>query len=302
MLDLHRLRLLRELKHRGTLTAVAAALSYSPSTISQQLSQLEREVGVPLLQPDGRRVRLTAQAEILVGHTEAILHQLEAAESDIARSLTTLTGTVRVAAFQTATLALVPGMLTFLRDGHPELRVELVQLDSETALRALLNHDFDLAVGEEYPGQSVSRPGELERRELRTDRMRLAPPVGDSRGPTVLSQLADHPWVMEPAGYASRSWSVELCRLAGFEPDIRYETSDILVHLRLVELGHAAAVLPDLIWFDRSPTVPLHDIPLGAPSRRVFTATRHGNSRHPAITACRDALEQAAQSINPRLT
>ena len=73
MLDLHRLRLLRELKHRGTLAAVAAALSYSPSTISAQLAQLEREAGVPLLVPAGRRVRLTPEAETLVGHVEAVL-------------------------------------------------------------------------------------------------------------------------------------------------------------------------------------------------------------------------------------
>lgn len=86
MFDLHRLRLLRELKHRGTLAAVAAALSYSPSSISQQLSQLEAEVGVRLLEPVGRRVRLTAQAEILVAHTEAVLERLERAEADLATS------------------------------------------------------------------------------------------------------------------------------------------------------------------------------------------------------------------------
>ncbi|MGH1554350.1 LysR family transcriptional regulator [Streptomyces sp. L7] len=97
MFDLHRLRLLRELKHRGTLAAVAAALSYSPSAVSQQLSQLESEVGVPLLVPVGRRVRLTPQAEILVEHTEAVLKRLEEAEADIATSLTDLTGTLRIA-------------------------------------------------------------------------------------------------------------------------------------------------------------------------------------------------------------
>src|SRR5258708_8943583 len=95
MYDLHRLRLLRELKLRGTLAAVASALSYSPSSVSQQLSQLEIEVGVPLLEPDGRRVKLTPQAEILVAHTEVLLQRLEQAESDIAASLATITGELR---------------------------------------------------------------------------------------------------------------------------------------------------------------------------------------------------------------
>ena len=92
MYDVHRLRLLLELSRRGTLSAVAAALSYSPSTISQQLSQLEVEVGTPLLEPAGRRVRLTPQAEILVSHAETVLRQLEAAETAVARSLAELTG------------------------------------------------------------------------------------------------------------------------------------------------------------------------------------------------------------------
>ena len=83
MLDLHRLRLLRELKHRGTLAAVAEALAYTPSAISQQLSVLETEAGVPLLERAGRRVRLTPAAERLVEHTEAILERLEQAQADL---------------------------------------------------------------------------------------------------------------------------------------------------------------------------------------------------------------------------
>ena len=295
MLDLRRLRLLRELKRRGTLTAVAEALSYSPSTISQQLSQLEREVGVPLLEPDGRRLRLTPQAEILVEHTEAVLRQLAAAESDIARSMTELTGRVRISAFQTVNLTLVPIMLTVLSESYPRLRVEVVQVDSETALRAMVTHDFDLVLGEEYPGHPIARAAELERVELCGDRVRLALPPGDARHG--LAQLADQAWVMEPAGSASRHWSVELCRLAGFDPDIRYETSDILVHKRLVEMGHAAALLPDLIWFDQLPTVSLLRLPGDPHTRKLFTATQRGRGAHPAIAACRDALRQAVQRV-----
>lgn len=112
---------LRELKHRGTLASVARALSYSPSSIPQQLSQLETEVGVELLEPLGRRVRLTPQAEIRIAHTEAVLERLERAEADIAASLTGLTGTLRIASFQTA-LALVPAALTLLRDSSARTR------------------------------------------------------------------------------------------------------------------------------------------------------------------------------------
>ncbi|CAM5339788.1 hypothetical protein SGLAM104S_08356 [Streptomyces glaucescens] len=176
MFDLRRLRLLRELKHRGTLAAVAAALSYAPSSVSQQLSQLEAEAGVPLLEPVGRRVRLTEQAEILVAHTEAVLERLERAEADIAASLTDLTGTLRIAAFQTAALALVPTALGLLRARHPQLRVHVTQLEPEQALPALAARDFDLVVAEEYPGDPSRRPAGLEEEHLLDDPLRLALP------------------------------------------------------------------------------------------------------------------------------
>ncbi|MFF4223363.1 LysR substrate-binding domain-containing protein [Streptomyces sp. L500] len=298
MFDLHRLRLLRELKHRGTLAAVAAALSYSPSSVSQQLSQLESEVGVRLLEPVGRRVRLTPQAEILVAHTEAVMERLERAEADIATSLTDLTGTLRVAAFQTAALTLVPVMLGLLREAHPRLRVHVTQMEPERALLALQARDFDLVVAEEYPGHPTPRPAGLEQEHLLDDPLRLAlptPPAAAGGGPTAaLRALAGRPWVMEPEGSAARHWATTLCRAAGFEPDVRFESTDLLLHLRLVEEGHAAAFLPDLVWNGRPPTVGLRELPRGRGTRTILTAVRRGGGRHPAVEACRDALRQAA--------
>ncbi|WP_149823066.1 LysR substrate-binding domain-containing protein [Streptomyces tailanensis] len=298
----HRLRLLRELKHRGTLAAVAAALSYAPSSVSQQLSQqlsqLEAEVGVPLLEPVGRRVRLTAQAEILVAHTEAVLERLERAEADIAASLTDLTGTLRIASFQTAALALVPTALGLLRDQHPHLRVHVTHMEPEKALPALQARDFDLVLAEEYPGNPNPRPAELEQEDLLDDPLHLALPksadTSDADGPTAaLRSLADHPWVMEPEGTAARHWAMTLCRNAGFEPDVRFETTDLLLHQRLVEQKHAAAFLPDLVWSGQPPTVTLRQLPDGQRTRRIFTVVRQGRNRHPAVLACRDALRRA---------
>lgn len=305
MFDLHRLRLLRELKHRGTLAAVAAALSYAPSSVSQQLSQLEAEVGVPLLEPVGRRVRLTAQAEILVAHTEAVLERLERAEADIAASLTDLTGTLRISSFQTAALALLPAALGLLRDEHPRLRVHVTHLEPETALPALQARDFDLVIAEEYPGNPNPRPAGLEQEDLLEDPLHLALPPsvdGDAEGPmAALRSVADHPWVMEPEGSVARHWAVTLCRSAGFEPDVRFETTDLLLHQHLVEQGHAAAFLPDLVQGGRPPSVALRRLPRGRGTRRIFTVVRNGSSRHPAILACRGALLRAATLRSGRM-
>ncbi|MFI0354347.1 LysR substrate-binding domain-containing protein [Actinomadura sp. 9N407] len=296
MLDLHRLRLLRELKHRGTLAAVAEALSYSPSSVSQQLSVLEKEAGVRLLEPVGRRVRLTPQAEILVAHTEIVLERLERAEAELSASLTDIRGVLRIAAFQTAALALVPKALSRLRERHPALRVEATQSEPESALPALQARDFDLVITEEYPGNPEARPAEIEHEELCRDEIRLALPARTRdrpAGPSTaagLSAAADLPWVMEPAGTASRHWATALCRSAGFEPDVRYESSDLLLHLHLVEQGHAAALLPDLVWYDREASGDLRRLPEALRTRRIFTAVRRGSGDHPAIRAGRDAL------------
>ncbi len=299
--DLHRLRLLRELKHRGTLAAVASALSYSPSSVSQQLSLLETEVGVPLLEPVGRRVRLTPQAEILVAHTEAVLARLERAEADIATSLSGLTGTLRIASFQTAALALVPAALTLLRAEHPALRVHVTQAEPETALRALLAGDFDLVVAEEVSGRAQRPP-------RRTPSGRPAPgpsapcparPAGggraaDGRRPVRAARLCRAALGHGTARQRGPALGDHPVPHRGVRTDVRFESTDLLLHLRLVEQGHAVALLPDLVWGDREPSVRLVPLPRGRRARRLFTAVRTGRSTHPAILACRHALRQAA--------
>src|SRR3954447_5457152 len=111
MLDLRRLRLLKELHARGTIAAVADALRYTPSAISQQLAMLEREAGVPLLARAGRGVRLTDPALVLVGHAEALLERAALAEADLAAAAGTVAGRARIAAFESVALRLaLPAM------------------------------------------------------------------------------------------------------------------------------------------------------------------------------------------------
>src|ERR1700761_7765258 len=201
MLDVHRLRLLRELDRRGTLAAVARALSYSPSAVSQQLSQLEAETGVTLLEPAGRGVRLTARARILVAHTEAILERLEVAEAELRASLTEVRGTLRVASFQSVLLALVPAVLTELAELHPGLRVEITHQEEGPAFAGLLAHEFDIVLGEDYPGFARPPVAGARTQPLARDELFLAVPARgpharfeSDREPARLADLADVPW------------------------------------------------------------------------------------------------------------
>ena len=287
MLDLRRLRLLRELARRGTITAVAEALSYSPSAVSQQLTALEKETGVRLLEPAGRRVRLTPQADLLVAHAQVLLEDMERAEAALARSLSETAGTLRVAAFQTAVLALVPHALSQLARQHPSLRVEVTELEPELALPALIAGEFDLVLCEEYPGFPLPRPRETERHDLFTDELRLITPAGWSE--QSLSSLASRPFVLEPVGTTARQWATAACRQAGFEPDARYTTTDLQIHLRLVESGLAAALLPDLSGAGDRQDVAAFRL-RGRPSRQIFTTVRSGAARHPKVQAFTTAL------------
>ncbi|EMY33232.1 LysR family transcriptional regulator [Arthrobacter crystallopoietes BAB-32] len=298
MLDIRRLRILRELKIRGTLAEVAAALNYSPSSVSQQLSLLEKEAGLELLRKTGRRVQLTPQAEILVAHTEQLLQRLERAETDLAASLTTVTGTVRVAVFQSAALALMPQALAEMRRRHPEVRIEMVQREPETALYETWARDFDLVVAEQYPGHAAPHHPDLDRQQLTTDAIRLAVPADATElgGVDSVDDAKALPWVMEPHGAASRHWAEQACRSAGFEPDVRYETADLQAQIRLVESGNAVAFMPDLMWTGRPHGCRLLELP-SRPRRTIFTSVRSASAHHPAIAAFREVLGQAAAGI-----
>lgn len=289
MFEVRRLRLLHELTLRGTLAAVAEALSYSPSTISQQLAQLEKEAGLPLLEPDGRRVRLTPHGEVLAAHAARVLDLEESVRAELASVRPGLT-TVRVAVLQTAAQAIVPRALTLLAQRLPGLRVEISELAPEAGLFELAARTFDLVVAEQYPGHTRARPDDIDREALGTDPMRLALPPADKA--EHLRELRTRAWVMEPEGTAARQWAVQQCRAAGFEPDVRFELADLSAHVGLVAAGHAVGMLPDLLWAGMRPPVRLVPLP-GSPVREVFTATRAASVGRADLDAVREALRDA---------
>ncbi|MCR2763042.1 LysR family transcriptional regulator [Microbacterium sp. zg.B48] len=289
MFELRRLRLLHELALRGTLAAVAEALSYSPSTISQQLAQLERDAGVPLLIPDGRRVRLTEHGVALAAHAARALELEEQIRGEL-ESLQAGIAPVRVAVLQTAAQAILPGALTLLADREPRLRVEIAEVPPEEGLFELSARGFDLVIAEQYPGHTRAHRAGLERESLGSDPIRLAVPREDPAGG--VAELRDRAWVMEPAGTAARYWALQQCRAAGFEPDVRFEVADLTAQVRLIAAGRAVGVLPDLVWADLDPPVRLLDLP-GNPAREIFTAARQSSASRSGIRAVRSALHDA---------
>jgi DNA-binding transcriptional LysR family regulator len=246
-------------------------------------------------------VQLTPQGDVLVAEAVGILDRLEHARVAVAESLAEVTGTVRIAVFQTAAHALLPPALLALQAQHPSLRVDVTECDPETGLVGVAGRDFDLMLAEQYPGHSRPITPDLDRVMLAHDAIALAvtPGARVEADPLVaLQSQRDAPWVLEPQGTASRAWAEQLCRSAGFEPDVHFEVADLTTHIRLIRAGLAVGLLPGLVWAGDAPTLDLVPLP-GAPRREIFSAARRVSAASPAIRAVRRALADAASPAAP---
>jgi DNA-binding transcriptional LysR family regulator len=296
MLDLRRLRLLHELHRLGTVSAVAEALSYSPSTVSQQLRVLEREAGTALFEPAGRRVRLTDAALVLVEHAQRLLADAERAEADLAAAAAgAVAGVVRVGSFQTASLNLLLPAMNALRDTHPGVQVRLVEAEPEPALEALRTHALDLALADEWAGTPHPRWRGLDREDLFTEAVRLAlpseHPAAAHGGPVALADLAGEAWAtVYPGGGMARLVRRMCNEHGGYEPDVRHETNELTMLLALVAARHAVTLLPELAFAGHLPGVAIRPVADAELTRTVFTAVRAGADRRPALAAVREAL------------
>jgi DNA-binding transcriptional LysR family regulator len=304
MLDVRRLRLLRELHERGTVTAVAEALAYTPSAVSQQLATLEREAGVPLMERHGRRLRLTDAGRGLVEHAAAVIARLELAESELAAAAgEEVAGRVRVAAFQTAASGLVLPLLGALTAEHPRLRLELLEMEAEEGLELLRRGEVDLVVAEEYDYAPRPRDPSLVVRGVCRDPLVIvlpaAHPLAAADPETVsLAALAGEPWATPRSGTAFVDSMVRACRaLGGFEPDHRHRSNDLAVLEQLVAAGEAIALLPSLGRPGRVPGVTVRRIVEAPLERSIFLAVRRGSAGRAALAAVADALREQARAI-----
>jgi DNA-binding transcriptional LysR family regulator len=303
MLELRRLRLLRELHERGTVAAVADALQFTPSAVSQQLAMLEREAGVPLLERAGRGVRLTDAALVLVEHAEALLERAAVAEAELAAAAGTVAGRCRIAGFESVALRLaLPAMDRLAREA-PGLRCELLELEPEEALPALALGDIDLVLGDEWQHQPRRLPAGVERHELMSDRVRVVLP---SRHPATrrhpqavpLAELAGDAWTTGAAGFGWDEMTRRTCQaLGGFDPDVRHRTNDAAISLAIISHGLAVGMLPDLALPARYPGIKLRDIADAPIYRAIFAATRSTDAARPSTQAMLAAIRDASEAV-----
>ncbi|MGF0171537.1 LysR family transcriptional regulator [Streptomyces sp. Marseille-Q5077] len=239
--DIRKLQILRTLRERGTVTATAEALRMTPSAVSQQLTNLARQVGVPLLEAQGRRVRLTDAARLVLRHAEAVFEQLERADAELAAYVHGEVGEVRVGAFSTAVPALVVPAVRALRQTHPGVTVRVREAEAQEAYELLAGGEVDLALSLAAQAPTVG-DARFTRVTLLADPLDVALPPGHRLAQAEQVRLADlaaEEWIFGGSG----PWSDitrGACEAAGFSPRQGHSAAGWTAILAMVEAGMGA--------------------------------------------------------------
>ncbi|MFF5256672.1 LysR family transcriptional regulator [Streptomyces leeuwenhoekii] len=281
--DLRKLHILRTLRERETVTATAEALRMTPSAVSQQLTNLSRQLGVDLLRAQGRRVHLTDAARLVLRHAEAVFERLERADAELAAYLRGEVGEVRVGAFSTAVPALVVPAVTALRATHPGVEVRLREAEAQEAYELLATGEVDLALSLAAQAPSAADP-RFTVLPLLADPLDVAlpqdHPLARAEG-LRLADLAAEPWIFGGSG----PWSDitrGACEAAGFSPVQGHSAAGWTAILAMVEAGMGVALVPRMAAVRRDGVV-MREPAADRPVRHVVAAVRKGAERGTAV-------------------
>ncbi len=305
MLDLKRLRVLREVAEQGSFSAAAETLYVSQSAISQQIAALEAETGVPLLLRLRTGPTLTEAGELLVGHADAAICRLEEAERELAELSGLGSGEIRLISFPSANATIVATAGAAFRRLHPEVGLRIFEAEPEDALPRLKRGDSDLAVLYDFELSPFEEDRDLELTPLLTERMHAMlgadHPLASSTGGIRLEQLADEQWLCGTTEGSCRRLTMRSCEGAGFVPKIAYESDDYTVMQSLVAAGLGVTLIPDLAMAALNPGIRVLPLLPEPPVRRVWAATLVAGSRSSATEAMLAVLEAEAAGFRAEL-
>jgi DNA-binding transcriptional LysR family regulator len=297
MLNIARLRVLREVAQHGSFSAAAQALDYTQSAVSQAVATLEAETGAPLLHRDRRGVRPTAAGAALLSHADGILARIAAAEADVEAILGVSGGLLRMASFPTAGATLMPLAIARFRDAHPDVGLTLAEGEPEEIAPRLRAGELDLALLFEFRGGGDSLGSGIARTELLEDPMHVVVrrdhPLA-ARPALRLGDLRDEAWIQTSAASPCARHVVRSCHAAGFEPAVSFESDDYATVQGLVAAGVGVALIPQLALSSVRPDVVVRALDQRAPVRRVVAATPR-DAAVPAAAAMIEVLAEVAR-------
>ena len=296
MLDVKRLRVLREVAARGSFSAAAESLAYTQSAVSQQIAALEREAGTRLVERSARGVRLTEAGRALVRHADVILARLADAEAELEAIAGLRGGRLRLASFASAGATVMPRAIALFRERHPAVELTLEPAEPDEAPLKLKAGEIDIALTIDAPFCAVEDDGGIEAQHLLDDPMYLAlpstHPLADK--PRVkLDDLRDEPWIGgSTRGCPDTMILLRACGAAGFEPRIAFNSDDYLAIQGFVAAGVGVSMIPDLALLAVRDDVAIRSLGARPPMRRIQAITLRDAYRTPAVDAMLEILTE----------
>ncbi len=301
MLDVRRMRVLREVAVRGSFSAAAEALSFTQSAVSQQIAALEREAGTTLVQRNARGIRLTEAGEALVRHADAILARLNEAEAELEAIAGLRGGRLRMAAFESAAASLMPLAIAAFRAEHPGVELSLIMAEPEDSAPLLRSGELDLALG--FDSRIRTEVDGLTRTHLISDPMFLCMPADHPharRRNLRLADFADDAWIAGATNCECNRLISRACALSGFEPRIAFETDDYTAMQGFVAAGVGVSLIAELGLTSVRDDIVVRGLGRDAPVREVYATTAIDAHRTPATQAMVDTLVAVAARYETR--
>ncbi|HEY8000511.1 MAG TPA: LysR family transcriptional regulator [Solirubrobacterales bacterium] len=285
MLDVKRLKILREVAGQGSFSAAGDALFLSQSAVSQQIATLEREVGMKLLDRTREGPKLTDAGRVLVSHAEAAIARLDEAERELAAIAGLEGGELRLASFPSASATLLTEAVSTFHRRHPGVRLSVADAEPQESLPRLRSGELDLALTFDYTSRPAAEERDLERRPVLTESMHVALPKAHplaAESVVPLAELADWEWLCGSRPSTCGEVIFDACRSAGFEPRIGFESDDYHVMQGFIAAGLGVTLLPDLALATLRSDLVVRPTDPAPPDRRVWAAARAEGSRSPA--------------------
>lgn len=302
MLNVGRLKVLREVALRGSLTGAAEALSFSQPAISNQIAKLEQETGTRLIERGPRGVRLTGAGELLVRHADSVLSRLDQAQAELEEHLEVRRGRLRLGAFPTAFVDLVSRALATFQAAHPPVEVSLEEVGLEASVDRLEDGLLDLALVFEYD-IDIPESDQPTRVHLLDDLMYLVVnrdhPLAHRRK-LHLEDLRDEPWLEYTQGGAASRVLHHAFYAAGIEPRVILEIDDLLAIQGLVVAGVGYTFVPGMALPALRPELVVRSLGDELPTRRVY-AMWPASGLSPAAAAMVDVLREAARPLQDQV-
>ncbi|MDG0875558.1 LysR family transcriptional regulator [Paenibacillus thiaminolyticus] len=285
-MNLHALKICYTVALTGSVTKAAEKLNISQPAITAQIKKFEKELGVPLFEPKGRGVALTAIGQKMMNPTKRLFALEEQIEAIVENYRNHRSGRVRIVGTYLATSCLIPRWAAQFKSNHPEIEVQITTANTQEALEQLINYAADIAV---CGGEPDSHSGEVEREDLYQDEVWfvVAPDHKYANQPITFRQMMTEPFIMREEGSAIRERLFALCKTNMVSPpQVALQFSGLNETIHAVASGYGASFISSLAareYVDRGALARVHVDEL-LPVNTIALCTRKREQHEACVT------------------